>query len=154
MKCYVLKSGMALSIGECKIEEVSIEIEKGINEICEKRQVRNLKQTGNSNYDDDGIYSTQVYEPLDPERFVIEDGKVVGYYADHFDVVCLVKFTGEEEKVRLGDYDNSDYRGGSGRVDRGHVAIVKRPDGDTNPYYDEPRFHSQEEYDDYIKWRD
>ena len=27
-------------------------------------------------------------------------------------------------------------------------------DTDLNPYHNKPRFHSQEEYDDSIKWRD
>ena len=62
----------------------------------------------------------------------------------------LDEHLGYEEYERS---DNTDYRN-SGRVNRGHVAIVPKPDTDLNPYHDEPRFHSQEEYDDYIKWRD
>ena len=103
--------------------------------------------------DDDGIISTVEYDWLRPEAFVVSAGKIVGYSADHFDVNVLVKFTGKES-MRLGDYDFSDYKHGTFRVDRGHVKIVPHPDTDTNPYADEPRFHSQEEYDDYIKWRD
>ncbi len=153
MKYYSLQAGKLFNLGECTVEEAKKETRKLIDDTCSRWQVRNLAQTGNSNYDDDGIDSEKIYEPLDPDEFVITDGKIVGYNANHFDVCRLVKFDGTEE-VRLGDYDFSDYSGGSGRVDRGHVKIVHRPDLDSNPYYDEPRFHSQEEYDDYIKWRD
>ena len=153
MKCYKLEEGHAFNFDTCKVAEVSNEISKQIDEICTKWKVRNLKQEGSSRYDDDGIYSSTEYEWLKPEAFVIFCGELYGYAADHFNVKVFVKFTGKEE-IRLGDYDFSDYRNGTCRVDRGHVKIVHHPDGDTNPYADEPRFHSQEEYDDYIKWRD
>lgn len=153
MKCYVLEEGKLFNLGNCKVEEISAELAKQIDEICIKWKVRNLKQEGSSRYDDDGIISTVEYDWLRPEAFVVSGGEIVGYSADHFDVNVLVKFTGKES-MRLGDYDFSDYKHGTFRVDRGHVKIVPHPDTDTNPYADEPRFHSQEEYDDYIKWRD
>ena len=153
MKCYVLEKGSYFNLEKCKQEEISAELEGKINAICSAWQVRDLRQSGSSQYDDDGITSSKEYEPLEPTAFVITDGELVGYYANHFNVTCYVNFVGNE-KTRLGDYDYSDYTGGTHRVNRGHVAIVPRPDTDTNPYYDEPRFHSQEEYDDYIKWRD
>ena len=116
--------------------------------------MKNLSQTGSSRYDDDGIYFKTIYEHLIEENFVVCNGVVIGYYADHFHVLCYVENIGVDEKIRLGDYDFSDYRNWSCLVDRGHVSIVTCPDTDINPYADEPRFHSQEEYDDYIKWRD
>ena len=156
MKCYVLKEGQKLIMDNLKKEEVSPEIEKIINDICSRWQVRNLSQKNKRSlyaYTDD-YESEKIYEPIDPENLVISNGKVVGYYSNHFDAQRLVGFTGDETKVRLGDYDYSDYSNGTGKVDRGHVDMVHRPDDDTNPYADQPRFHSQEEYDDYIKWRD
>ena len=156
MKCYVLKEGQKLIMDNLKKEEVSPEIEKIINDICSRWQVRNLSQKNKRSlyaYTDD-YESEKIYEPIDPENLVISNGKVVGYYSNHFDAQRLVDFTGDETKVRLGDYDYSDYSNGTGKVDRGHVDMVHRPDDDTNPYADQPRFHSQEEYDDYIKWRD
>ena len=153
MKCYVLNEKNAYSFNPNQKEEISAALAGKIEELCKMWQARDLHQEGNSNYDDDGISSSKKYEALLPENFAVSDGEVVGYYADHFGEVCYVKFNGTE-KVKIGDYDHSDYRSGSGRVNRGHVAIVPRPDTDTNPYHDEPRFHSQEEYDDYIKWRD
>ena len=153
MKCYASSdNGVINRIPGTRVE-ISEVLALKISEICKAWQVRDLHQEGNSNYDDDGIYSNTKYEPLDPESFVVSNGEVVGYYANHFDTEGYVKFSGKE-KVKIGDYDFSDYSGGSGRVNRGHVSIVPRPDTDTNPYSDEPRFHSQEEYDDYIKWRD
>jgi len=154
MKCFVLEEGQTLATHEPVKKTVSKEIEKQIADLCSKWQVRNLEQTGNSNYDDDGIDSSTKYEPLDPESFLVANGKILGYFANHFGVSLYVRFEPVDNKIRLGDYDFSDYKHGTGRVDRGHVAIVPRPDRDTNPYHDEPRFHSQEEYDDYIKWRD
>ena len=84
---------------------------------------------------------------------IVLEGHVVGYYADHFGCMRYVPFPITEGKYRLEDYDYTDYSN-SGFVNRGHVHIVPKPDTDLNPYHDEPRFHSQEEYDDYIKWRD
>ena len=153
MKCFVLNEENLYTLNLDTREEISAELEAKIEELCKVWQARDLHQEGNSNYDDDGISSYKKYEALLPENFAVSDGEVVGYYADHFGEVCYVKFNGTE-KVKVGDYDHSDYSGGSGRVNRGHVSIVPRPDTDTNPYHDEPRFHSQEEYDDYIKWRD
>ena len=154
MKCYVLKSDEKFNVDTTLKEEVSNEVEIKIKNICSKYQARNLSQTGSSRYDDDGIYSTTIYEPLVEENFVVCDKVVIGYYADHFYVLWYVENIGVDEKIRLGDYDFSDYRNWSCLVDRGHVSIVTCPDTDINPYADEPRFHSQEEYDDYIKWRD
>ena len=44
MKCYVLKEGQKLIMDNLKKEEVSPEIEKIINDICSRWQVRNLSQ--------------------------------------------------------------------------------------------------------------
>ena len=33
-------------------------------------------------------------------------------------------------------------------------SVTPNPNTDSNPYYDQPRFRSPEEYDNYIKWRD
>ena len=146
MKCYVLEEGKN---DGAKQQEISKELEKEIVEFCQKWQARNLSQKGR----DDDYTSTTEYEPLKEENFVVSGDKLVAYYADHFDVTMRVELPIKGEKVRLGDYDFSGY-GTTWKIDRGHVAIVRRPDTDINPYYDEPRFHSQEEYDDYIKWRD
>ena len=152
MKAYILEQGKPFKIEECKINEISDDMQKEIEQVCENWQVRNLSQkSGGSLYADD-VTSDTDYEPLNPEAFVITDGKIVGYYTDHFNVCGLVRFTGSA-KISVGDYDLSDYNG-SGKIDRGHVAIVTRPDTDSNPYSDVPRFHSQEEYEDYIKWKD
>lgn len=157
MKCYILEENKGFNRTTTPKESISAELENEINVLCSKWQVRDLRQSsGGSLYGgDDNFTSHTFYEPLDPESFVISNGKIIGYFATHFDVDAhgYVLFTGKE-KVRLGSYDNSDYRNGTGKIDRGHVDIVPRPDLDTNPYYDEPGFHSQEEYDDYIKWRD
>ena len=153
MKYYELKAGNRFNLSKCEVKEAEGDIIAVIDKACASWQVRNLAQKGNSQYDDDGIESSKEYEPMNPDRFVITDGRIVGYQAVHFNICKLVKFDGTQ-KVRLSDYDYSDYSGTTYRVDRGHVAIVPRPDTDTNPYHDEPRFHSQEEYDDYIKWRD
>ena len=147
MKCYVRETENATA-GAVR-QEIDSALEAEIRELCSKWQVRNLKQTGYSeDYD-----SEKVYEALKEENFVVSGGKVVGYSADHFDCCMYVPFPIKDNKFRLGDYDFSDYRN-TWKVNRGHVDIVPRPDTDTNPYYDQPRFHSQEEYDDYIKWRD
>ena len=149
MKCYVLEQGQAFA---ANLEKVNITeaIEGEILKLCSVWQARDLHQEGSNPDDYEG--DTR-YEALDAESFVVSDGKVVGYYADHFDCAAYVPFPITGGKYSLGDYDFTDYRN-SGRVNRGHVSIVPKPDTDTNPYYDEPRFHSQEEYDDYIKWRD
>ena len=154
MKCYILEENQFFNIKKKKREENNCEMEKVINELCEKWQVRNLSQTGSSLYDDDGIESKKLYECLEPENFVILNNEVIGYYSDHFGEVGYLPFIIKDNKIRIGSYDYSDYRNGTGKVDRGFIDIVPRPDLDTNPYYDQPRFHSQEEYDDYIKWRD
>ena len=149
MKCYVLEQGQAFAANLEKVE-ISEAIEGEILELCSVWQARDLHQEGSNPDDYEG--DTR-YEALDAESFVVSDGKVVGYYADHFDCAVYVPFPITAGKYSLGDYDFTDYRN-SGRVNRGHVSIVPKPDTDNNPYYDEPRFHSQEEYDDYIKWRD
>lgn len=149
MKCYVLSQGEIFRAG-AKKAEVSSALEAEIREICVHWQARDLHQEGRS---DDDYESTTRYEPLNEENFVVIDGKLVGYSAHHFDCSDYVILPIRDGKYRLGDYDFTNYSN-SGRINRGHVAIVPRPDTDTNPYYDEPRFHSQEEYDDYIKWRD
>ena len=151
MECYVLKEKEQFALGVTEKEAVSSEMEKEIALLCQAWQVRNLKQEG-PNGDDFESYT--VYEPLDASSFVISDGRVVGYFADHFGESGYVSFPPTGDKISLGSYDNSNYSSGLGRIDRGFLAIVPRPDLDTNPYYDEPAFHSQEEYDDYIKWRD
>lgn len=153
MQGYFLESGSPLAISALKKVELPVNLAVKVEEICYAWQARDLRQEGNSNYGDDGITSSKVYEELDCDEFVFRDEEVVGYYADHFGEKWLTGFTGKE-KLKLGDYDDSDYHSGSGRVKRGHVSIVPKPDLDTNPYHDEPRFHSQAEYDDYIKWMD
>ena len=157
MICYILDEGKHFNSANTKKGEVSERLEKEIEELCVNWRARNLKQHSGYSmyaYDDDNYESQTLYEALNPENFVVSGESVVGYFANHFDVCTYVSFTGKEAKVKLGDYDFSDYRNGTGKVNRGHVALVPYPDTDTNPYYDEPRFHSQEEYDDYIKWRD
>ena len=149
MKCYVLTLGEYFRANGKKAE-ISATLEAEIHTLCQSWQARDLHQEGPNS---DDYESEKRYEALVEENFVVLDGKVVGYYADHFDCTAYVLFPITGEKRSLGDYDFSEYSN-SGRVNRGHVAIVPRPDTDTNPYYDEPRFHSQEEYDDYIKWRD
>ena len=149
MKCYILEEGQKFSSDMAKAE-VSPEVEREILDLTLAWQARDLHQEGPNSDDYEGTTS---YDLLDAENFVVSMGRVVGYYAVHFDCTAYVPFPIEGGKYRLGDYDFSDYSN-SGRVNRGHVNIVPRPDTDLNPYYDEPRFHSQEEYDDYIKWRD
>ena len=149
MKCYVLEEGQSFNKNLAKAE-IPAALEGEILRLCLLWQARDLHQEGPNSDDYDG--QTR-YEALDAESFVVLSGQVVGYYADHFDCTAYVPFPITEGKYSLGDYDFTDYRN-SGRVNRGHVAIVPRPDTDLNPYHDEPRFHSQEEYDDYIKWRD
>ena len=149
MKCYVLEEGQKFASDMAKAE-VSPEMEKEILALTLVWQARDLHQEGHNS---DDYESEKLYDLLDAENFVVSGGKVVGYYANHFDCTAYVPLPITDGKYRLGDYDYTDYRN-SGRVNRGHVSIVPRPDTDTNPYYDVPRFHSQEEYDDYIKWRD
>ena len=149
MKCYVLEEGQKFASDMAKAE-VSAELEKEILALTLVWQARDLHQEG---HNPDDYESEKLYDLLDAENFVVSGGKVVGYYANHFDCTAYVPFPITGGQYRLGDYDYTDYRN-SGRVNRGHVSIVPRPDTDTNPYYDVPRFHSQEEYDDYIKWRD
>lgn len=150
MKCYVWEKGKAFSADTTAKAEVSEAIEEEILAYCRNWQAKDLHQEGPNPDDYEGSTS---YDSLDAENFVVSDGSVVGYYAVHFDCAKYVPFPITGGKYRLGDYDYTDYSN-SGRVNRGHVNIVPKPDTDTNPYYDEPRFHSQEEYDDYIKWRD
>ena len=150
MKCYVLEKGQGFHADTTPKAEVSAAVEEEIFAYCRSWQAKDLHQEGPNSDDYEGSTS---YDTLDAENFVISEGHVVGYYAVHFDCVKYVPFPITGAKYRLGDYDYTDYSN-SGRVNRGHVNIVPKPDTDTNPYYDEPRFHSQEEYDDYIKWRD
>lgn len=149
MKCYGLKQGQTFSASMAKTE-ISEELEKKILALCLAWQARDLHQEGPNTDDYEG---STLYDALDAECFVVSMEEVVGYYADHFDCTGYVPFPITAGKYRLGDYDHTDYSN-SGRVNRGHVDIVPKPDTDLNPYHDEPRFHSQEEYDDYIKWRD
>ena len=149
MKCYVLTLGEIFR-ADGKKAEISARVEEKIRELCLKWQARDLHQEGPNS---DDYTSNTRYEALVKENFVVQDGKIIGYYADHFDCAGYVLLPIAGGKYRLGDYDFTNYSN-SGRVNRGHVDIVPRPDTDTNPYHDEPRFHSQEEYDDYIKWRD
>ena len=149
MKCYLLKEGERFAADMLKVE-IPSELEREILALCSQWQARDLHQEGPNS---DDYESRTLYESLDAENFVVSMGKVVGYYAVHFDCVAYVPFPITGGKYRLGDYDFTSYSN-SGRINRGHVNIVPKPDADTNPYYDEPRFHSQEEYDDYIKWRD
>ena len=149
MKCYVLEQGQTFSADMAKTE-IPAEQERKILALCSVWQARDLHQEGSNPDDYDG---KTLYDSLDAENFVVSMGRVVGYYAVHFDHACYVPFPITNGKYSLGDYDYTDYRN-SGRVNRGHVSIVPKPDTDLNPYHDESRFHSQEEYDDYIKWRD
>lgn len=149
MKCYVLKQGQKFANNMTKTE-ISAELEREILTLCSVWQARALHQEGPNSDDYEG---RTLYDLLDAENFVVSAGQVVGYYAVHFDCSAYVPFPIANGKYRLGDYDHTDYRN-VGRVNRGHVDIVPKPDTDLNPYHDEPRFHSQEEYDDYIKWRD
>ena len=154
MKCYVLEEGKSLSLTNLNKEEINLNIEKIINEVSERWQVRNLYQRSGGSLYADVVTSDTEYERLRSENLVVMNNKVVGYYADHFNVKVLVSFNGNEDKVSLGDYDLTNYSDGGNNVDRGHVDMVHRPDNDTNPYADKCRFHSQEEYEDYIKWKD
>ena len=149
MKCYVLAKGKKFA-ADMKKTEISATLEREILDLTLVWQARDLHQEGPNPDDYEG--STE-YDLLDAENFVVSMGQVVGYYAVHFGETAYVPFPITAGKYRVGDYDYTDYSN-SGRVNRGHVDIVPRPDTDTNPYADEPRFHSQEEYDDYIKWRD
>lgn len=149
MKCYVLKQGQTFT-ADMEKSEIPAELEREILALCLNWQARDLHQEGHNTDDYEGQTH---YDPLDAESFVVSAGRVVGYYAVHFDQTAFVPFPITAGKYRLGDYDYTDYRN-SGRVNRGHVDLVPKPDTDLNPYHDEPRFHSQEEYDDYIKWRD
>ena len=149
MKCYVLEQGQKFDSNMAKTE-ISEELEQEILALCLVWQARDLHQEGPNTDDYDGV---TLYESLDAENFVVSMGHIVGYYAAHFNCVWYVPFPITAGKYSLGDYDYTDYSN-TGRVNRGHVSIVPKPDTDTNPYHDEPRFHSQEEYDDYIKWRD
>jgi len=151
MLCYVLEKDHAFNIKKTKKQEISSQLEKEIEELCIKWQVRALHQSGYE-YTEEGIVTNKLYESLNPECFVVSGEKIVGYYANHFDTSGFVRFTGEA-KTRIGDYDFTDYSNG-GKANRGFVEIVPNPDIDSNPYSDLPRFHSQEEYDDYIKWKD
>ena len=149
MKCYVLAKEQKFSTDIEKIE-VSAETERKILDLTLAWQARDLHQEGPNS---DDYHGSTSYDLLDAENFVVSMGEVVGYYAIHFDCSAYVPFPIKGNKYRIGDYDFTDYRN-SGRVNRGHVDIVTKPDTDLNPYHDVPRFHSQEEYDDYIKWRD
>ena len=149
MKCYVLEPGQSFYVDAPKAE-VSARLEQKILELCQSWQARDLHQEG-PNPDD--YHGETLYEALNPENFVVSMGIVAGYYAVHFHCARYVSFSLVTTKYHVGDYDFTDYSN-SDRVNRGFVAIVPKPDRDTNPYHDEPRFHSQEEYDDHIKWRD
>ena len=150
MKCYVLEKGQTFHTDTTPKAEVSTAIEEEIFSYCRNWQARDLHQEGPNSDDYEG---KKLYDSLDAENFVVSMGRVVGYYAVHFHCVRYVPFPITGGKYSLGDYDHTDYSN-LGRVNRGHVSIVPKPDTDTNPYHDETRFHSQEEYDDYIKWRD
>ena len=149
MKCYVLEQGQTFDSNMPKAE-ISAELEQRVLSLCQGWQARDLHQEGPNSDDYNG---STLYDALDAENFVVSMGRVVGYYAVHFSCEKYVPFPIAGGKYSLGDYDFTDYSN-CGRVNRGHVSIVTKPDVDNNPYYDEPRFHSQEEYDDYIKWRD
>ncbi len=149
MKCYVLDQEQNF-FADMPKSDISEELEREILSLCLVWQARDLHQEGSSPDDYEG---ETLYDALNAESFAVCDGRVVGYYADHFDCAAYVPFPIKGKKHSIGDYDFTDYSN-SGRVNRGHVAIVPKPDTDLNPYHDEPRFHSQEEYDDYIKWRD
>ena len=149
MKCYDLEQGQTFSADMAKAE-VSAKAEQEILMYCSSWQARDLHQEGPNSDDYEG---KKLYDSLDAENFVVSMGRVVGYYAVHFHCVRYVPFPITGGKYSLGDYDHTDYSN-LRRVNRGHVSIVPKPDTDTNPYHDETRFHSQEEYDDYIKWRD
>jgi len=149
MKCYVLKKGQKFASDMAKTE-ISSELEREILKLCSAWQARDLHQEGPH---PDDYESETLYDALDAENFVVSMGRVVGYYALHFDCVAYVPFPITAGKYHVEDYDYTNYSN-SGRVNRGHVDIVPKPDTDLNPYHDEARFHSQEEYDDYIKWRD
>ena len=81
MKCYILEENQFFNVQKTKREEISCEMEKVINELCEKWQVRNLSQTGSSLYDDDGIESKKLYECLEPENFVILNTHLEGPFS-------------------------------------------------------------------------
>ena len=132
-----------------KVSEMTEEERKRVREVERKR--RAAKKAGSKLLAKTA--EKKAPAPKKCDKKVVLDGKIIGYYADHFDCAGYVLFPIAGGKYRLGDYDFTNYSN-SGRVNRGHVDIVPRPDTDTNPYHDEPRFHSQEEYDDYIKWRD
>jgi hypothetical protein len=149
MKCYVLEQERNFTAAMEKVE-VSSDTEQEILALCSSWQARDLHQEGHNTDDYEG---RTLYDTLDAENFVVSNGRVVGYYAVHFDHTVYVPFPITAGKYHIGDYDYTDYRN-NGRVNRGHVDIVPKPDTDLNPYHDVARFHSQEEYDDYIKWRD
>ena len=155
MKCYFLANDEMFDSSKTLKLDVTPELEEEIMGIIRNWRVRNLKQyNGNSLYAYDDPESETLYEALYEDGFVIKNGKIFAYYGRHFDETCYVLFDSSKSKIRFCSYDYSDYSNGTGRIDRGFVDIVRYPDTDNNPYADQPRFHSQEEYDDYIKWRD
>ncbi len=115
--------------------------------------MRDLHQVGVNRPYDNAIKSEKLYEDLKPECFVVLGNAVVGYHYESEKADEYTVFNGTA-KAHICSYDFSDYNGGTAKVDRGHLEIVEKPDCDTNPYYDNSEFHSQAEYDDYIKWRD
>ena len=151
MKSYFLEKGELFKSNETPKKEVSKEVESKIYEFYNSYQARDLHQENCGLYGE--VESFTHYENLDQENFIVIDGVVAAYYFDHFHQQQYIVLQ-NQDKVEVGDYDYSDYRGGSGKVNRGHVALVRKPDIDTNPYADVSQFHSQEEYDDYIKWKD
>ncbi len=150
MKCYYLEDNKIFDLNNKKMVEVDKLLEEQINEICSNWQIRNLKQEGV--YDGDDITSVKEYQDLIPENFVVGDGKFVGYYYSSNSESVYVVFDGTK-KVKISSYDDSQYEVG-GVINRGFIEIVSNPDNETNLYFDLPRFHSQAEYDDHIKWQD
>ena len=98
MKCYVLEHGQKFAAGMARTE-ISAELEGEILALCSVWQARDLHQEGPNSDDYEG---QTLYDSLDAESFVVSEGRVVGYYADHFDCTAYVPFPITGGKFRLG----------------------------------------------------
>ena len=101
MKCYVLEQGQSFAADMAKTE-ISAELEREILKLCLVWQARDLHQEGPNSDDYEG---RTLYDPLDAENFVVSMGRVVGYYAVHFDLTAYVPFPITAGKYQIGDYD-------------------------------------------------
>ncbi len=151
MKCFSLNKNESFNENSTKTIEVDALLENKINTICSNWQIRVLEEDGLYDFQED-VSCSKTYQSLNPQQFVVCDQSVVGYYYSSPDLNKLVDFNGSIT-TQVAIYDNSEYASG-GTISRGHIDIVPNPDTDTNPHHNKPTFHSQAEYDDYIKWKD